>query len=478
MRRRSFFLGFGSALALAPYAVGAADIRALRRFTPEMFGAKGDGRTNDTLAFQALAKAVNEAGGGEILFRRTTYVVGRQSRPAKIVMYSLMPDEILHFLGCTGDLVLRGNGATLKCAPGLRYGTFDADTGEATNHPMPYRGRGELASPYQIMIKIEKCAGRVEVYDLELDGNVGSLRLGGRYGDIGTQIPADGLALFENRGPELVRNLYTHHHAMDGLYIDGVDEDINVPRRIENVRSEYNGRQGCSLVGGRGYSFENCRFRHIGRGPVFSPPGAGIDIEAEKNKKIRRLTFHACEFSDCRGVGMLADSGDSDTASFVACTFIGTTAWSAWPLKPHFHFQSCRFIGAMVHAYGDKDPERAAQFHDCVWLDDPALSPTGQIYLAGRKNSPIADLSSSMNARFVRCSFNMTHGGLLPWSWKAIYQDCRMSQAAPVIGYPKGKYLGTSVINGKVDLYGTHVIGTLILNGKTLRNVQLGGTDW
>ncbi|HEY1605333.1 MAG TPA: hypothetical protein VGF77_07015 [Allosphingosinicella sp.] len=443
-----------------------------------MFGAKGDGRTNDTLAFQSLAKRVNEAGGGEIVFRRTTYIVGAQSRPVKITSYAFMPEEILHLVGCRADLVLRGNGAILKCEAGLRYGTFSPFTGEATDHPTPFYGRGELASPYVCMIRIEKCMARVEVHDLELDGNVGSLRLGGRYGDIGRQIPADGLALFENRGSELVRNVHTHHHAMDGLLIDGVDEDTNAPRHIEDVLSEYNGRQGCSLVGGRGYSFEYCRFRHIGRGPVFSPPGAGIDIEAEKNKKIRRLTFHACEFSDNRGVGMLADSGDSDTASFTDCAFIGTTAWSAWPLKPHFHFQSCRFIGAMVHAYGDKDPERAAIFYDCVWSDDPKLSPTGQIYLAGRKNSPIADLSSSMNARFVRCSFNMTHDGLLPWSWKAIYQDCRMSQAAPVTGYPKGKYLGTSVIDGKVDLYGTHVIGTLILNGKTLQNVQLGGTDW
>ena len=80
--------------------------------------------------------------------------------------------------------------------------------------------------------------------------------------------------------------------------------------------------------------------------------------------------------------------------------------------------------------------------------------------------------------RFVRCTFNLTHNGLLPWSWYAIYQDCRMSQKASVAAYPKGKYLGTSIINGPVDLYGTNVIGVVIVNGKRYEKVQLGGKSW
>src|SRR6185437_16979144 len=130
--------------------------------------------------------------------------------------------------------------------------------------------------------------------------------------------------------------------------------------------------------------------------------------------------------------------------------------------KPRFRFQGCRFVGSMVRAYGDiNDPSRAAQFTDCTFLDDPKLSPTGKVYLGDKTNYQIADLSGSRNTRFVRCTFNMTHNGLLPWSWFAIYQDCRMSQKAQVPAYPKGKYLGTSIINAKVDMYGTNVIGVL-----------------
>lgn len=51
--------------------------------TPEQFGAAGDGRTNDTLAFAAMSAFVNRNGGGEIVLRPTTYLVGRQTRGAR-----------------------------------------------------------------------------------------------------------------------------------------------------------------------------------------------------------------------------------------------------------------------------------------------------------------------------------------------------------------------------------------------------------
>jgi len=53
-----------------------------------------------------------------------------------------------------------------------------------------------------------------------------------------------------------------------------------------------------------------------------------------------------------------------------------------------------------------------------------------------------------------------------------------MQQASPIAAYPKGKYLGTSSIAGNVDLYGTKVIGTLVVNGKALSKGLHGGEPW
>jgi hypothetical protein len=444
-----------------------------------MFGAKGDGVANDSSAFAALAEAVNAAGGGTVSFRRTTYLVGRQSlNPVPRALYMWEPAKLLDFAGCSRPLRLRGNGARIRCVDGLRYGSFDG-IGRPATHVGRYTGPG-VATPYRAMIQVSGCTGPVEISDFELDGNLPRLNIGGTYGDSGYQIPATGILLVANRSDEIVTNVHCHHHGQDGLGIYGIDELLSpMPRRlISGLRSEYNGRQGCSITGGRGYAFEKCRFAHTGRSTLHSAPGAGVDIEAEGGRKNRDFRFVDCEFVDNSGCGMVADSGDSEGALFTRCTFIGTTAWSAWPFKPRFRFQSCRFVGTMVRAYGDKDPERAAQFSDCVWLDDPKLSPTGQVYLGGKKNYPVANLSSSMNVRFVRCTFNLTHDGLLPWSWFAIYQDCRMSQKAPVQADTKGKYLGTTIINGNVSLYGSDVIGAVIFNGKRIEHKQLGGKSW
>lgn len=465
-RRRFLAVAAMTGAGLSAPPVLAAK-QSSRVFRPEGFGAKGNGIANDSAAFAALAVAVSAEGGGTVRFRRgATYVVGMQhAATAKEVPVSYVAAKLLEFIGCTKPLVLQGNGARIRCASGLRYGIFNAVTGEPVRHPMPYIGPGG-ATPYGAMIRAENCTGSVEISDLELDGNVDRLRIGGQYGDTGWQIPAHGLVLRNNRGPELVRNLHTHHHAMDGLYIDGLDDPSvgGVTRSIVNVRSEYNGRQGCSIVGGHGYAFERCQFNHTGRGAVSSAPGAGVDIEAEK--KNRRFSFTDCLFSNNTGCGLVADTGDSEDARFLRCTFIGTTNWSAWPCKPLFRFDTCTFIGSLARAFGDVKPERATQFFNCSFRDDPALSPTGEVFGGTNPDRPLADLSDARNVLFSRCAFLATHAAQLPWSVGAIYADCRMEQRSKKPGLPRGTFIGTTTITGKVDLYGSRMIGTVIINGQ------------
>ena len=443
-----------------------------RLFTPEMFGAKGDGTTNDSRAMAMLADAVNINGGGIVEFRRTTYVVGGQNPFLRAdAPFSFEPVRLLAFRNCRVPLVIRGNGARLKCVPGLRYGVFDT-SGAPRKHPMPYTGPG-IASPYRHMISIERCSGPVEVADLELDGNLGSLAIGGGWGDTGWQIAAIGLALLDNTGDELVRNVHSHHHGQDGFYIDGVTAPGTARRQIVGLRSEANGRQGCSIVGGRGYRFEACRFSRTGRSAVSSNPGAGVDIEAEGGKTVRDIAFSNCSFVDNAGPGVVADTGDSDGARFSNCRFVGTSSWSVWPNKPHFRFDGCTFAGAMARAYGDADPARAARFFDCTFTDNPALSPTGRLYGGTNADRPLADLAEARNMLFSRCTFLATHAAVLPWSVHAIYQNCRMEQRSKKVSFPRGRFLGRTTITGPANLTGSRVVGEVIHDGRRYAGQQL-----
>lgn len=436
-----------------------ATVRANERtFTPEQFGAKGDGVTNDSDALTRMAAAVNLAGGGTIVFRPVTYIVGQQRLgvPGK---YSFPPPDLLYFTKCSLPLIIRGNGATLKAATGLRFGVFRSD-GSPLPTKLPYLEDG-LATPYRAMIHVSGSTASVEIHDIELAGPGDAIILGGKFGDTGWQIPGSGILLTENRGPELVRSVHSHHHPLDGIMIDGVDETTEASRRVIDLRASDNGRQGCSIVGGRRYRFTNCSFRRSGRGKVSSAPGAGVDIEAENGKLIREISFDNCTFADNAGVGLIADSGDSARVTLDRCTFIGTTTWSAWPRKPYMRFSNCTFVGSLSNAFGDDDPARATQFVKCVFTDDPTLAPRGVV-----NGGPLADLSSARNILFDECRFEAAHASVLPWSTHAIYRDCTMTQKSRVQSFPRGHFQGQNTIIGNVDLNSSRIAGTLVVNGR------------
>src|SRR5436190_17017204 len=290
---------------------------------------------------------------GIIRFRPTTYIVGQQWR-GRESGYAFAPSPLINLFGCNRTLLIQGNGARLRCAEGLRYGTFDPTSGKPTKHEQPYYGSGQLASPYRAMIQIASCSAEVGIRDLELDGNLVGLQVGGPWGDTGWQIGCIGLLLKNNLGREHITGVHSHHHGQDGFQIDGpsIRRSLSL---FENCESDYNARQGCSIVGGRNYTFRNSRFRHTGKGGLMSAPGAGVDIEAEGEKTVRDLKFESCEFSNNSGVGLLAEEGNSEGAIFNECRFVGTASWGAWPNKPSFVFTNCKFVGSIANAHGDPD---------------------------------------------------------------------------------------------------------------------------
>jgi len=336
--------------------------------TPEQFGGVGDGVTNDTTAFQLAAQAIQNAGGGTFrLAPGKTYRVGRQYHVAGQYPYYKY-ENVFYVHDLAGDLIIEGSGALVKTADGLRYGSFDKNTGAVINPQMPCYDF-DLACGIGNLFQINGCAD-VEIRNLRIDGNINSHILGGMWGDTGRQIAATGICMYGNDNVAIL-NSESSYNACDGLILgyDGLNSgSAATPHYLENVNCYYNARQGLSWVGGIGLTGINCKFNHTGKMRFSSAPGAGLDLEAE-GSVVRDGYFYNCEFIDNTGAGMVADSGDVADAQFVLCTFWGTTNYSVWPRKPGILFNTCTFRGTVVNTYGSADPDEATKFL-YGWFDD------------------------------------------------------------------------------------------------------------
>jgi hypothetical protein len=409
-----------TALPRRTAAVGIG-IETFVRLTPEMYGAVGrPWAADDGPAFAAMCAVLNAVGRGMIdLLPGRTYPVGSQtyggSTPFGTYRYAPNTPYTIEINGCTGPVVINGNGARIQCAAGKRYGTFNSDTTPASP-TLPFNDTSYAAAPYFYMIFAHNCSGGLHIRDLELDGNISNAIIGGGFGDAGRQIGNAGFLLQNNTGGALIDNVYAHGHGTDGGIGDGPGAlSANENVRLVNCSFVNNARQGFSLVGGCGWVFQSCRFngtgRNLGATMTYSPPGAGFDLEAEGGKWVVRTAFHDCEFSDNIGPGLLADSStNTRDAEFHNCKFVGTTDWSVWPNRPNLRFYDCWIVGAMANVYADNnDQTETTQFHRCRLSDDVTMSPTGTTF-----NSGVATFISNGGADgilFNECRWKKTQSG-------------------------------------------------------------------
>jgi hypothetical protein len=348
------------------------------------FGALGDGRTNDQPAFARAAEFFNQraktpAGTGRAVLHLPagTYLVG-QPGPATV------PD-LLALRGCRNLSIEGADSATteIRYANGLYYGAFDPAT------HLPYEGPTAFftASSYALhggtTINLQGC-DNIVVRNLRLNGNSEHLVVGGHWGDTGIQLPFDGIFVDNSRHIRLSK-LAVHHYGRDGVQVlnrlaKRVDDPAQEGILLENSRFDYNGRQGLSITGVNGLRAVNCSFSHTGRvvipalgRPLYSNPGAGIDIEPEGGYATN-VRLERCRLVDNAGQALVSDrygNGPPTTKNIVLrdCLLWGVSNWSAWVRQTDFLFEDCRIYGAFVTGCALAD--YATRFVGCTFEDRP-----------------------------------------------------------------------------------------------------------
>lgn len=428
----------------------------------DWFGARGDGVANDTEALNAAARLVELEGGGTLAFGKKTYLVGRQMHvPGAKPVYR--DQDVVRIRRCRRKVTIAGNGAVLRCAPGLRFGSFDPRTGRPARVTLPFTDLDYLVTPFRAAILLEQNSGGIEIRDLEIDGRIRDAVVGGKWGDSGWQVPFHGISLNDNRGPHLVRRVHAHHLGTDGMMMLSEiksDAEPAVPTTVEDCRFEYNGRQGLTVIGGKGLTFRRCKFNHTGRnGVIDTSPRAGVDLEAEWGI-IRDVAFEDCEFDGNMGGGLAADSGDGARISARGCRFIGAFNYALWPNKPDMVFRDCLIVGGVNGFFSDPSGRRAPKFYNCRFSDDPRHSSTGKVFA-----QPI-EAGASKGAYFDNCDFVFRKMPLPNTQAGTRYHNCRMSSPAPGKAQLAGIFTGRTVINGGAALTNSEFHGETIINGE------------
>lgn len=396
---------------------------ATTELTPEQFGAKGDGETNDQVAFSAMESFINTQGVARIEFGAgKTYLYGDQEFTGKADGASYRPIGLMEIRNCK-YVELRGNGATLRLDPdglhgdGFRAGSFHPETGKAADGPTtdPDRQAGVAELVFRDVAKLE-------IKNLTIDGSNEDIQYGGEWGDVGYQVPGNNLVI-RGRTQCMLENVHTHHAVKDGLYIDtdipgqpiNGEDDPDTSRlaniHVRNVRSEYNGRQGLSYTGGIGGVIENSDFNHTGRGGVASSPGAGVDIE---HGPIHQLNFINCRFINNSGAGIVHDGSKHTQVTLSGCIILASDSWALWNKEPSWVFRNCKIYGPSPYAAGT--------FYACRFQD--------KTYGNGDEKKPIL-LNDVRNGTFVDCTFRADRYSL---GWFSNGANCTFVRSNFIIG--------------------------------------------
>jgi hypothetical protein len=433
------------------------------------FGAVGDGKTNNTSAFQMAAKWL-ETNGGTLVIEPGVYIVGKQRFSGSYSSGGSYFDEpIIALTNATKPIVIIGKGATLKAANGLKYGSFNPVTGLKDSIRKLHNRVSYNASAFSFINAIG-CIS-VMVKELQLDGNSSKMDIGPAFGPEGIQLSATGIRLYNNKHA-VVENCYIHHCALDAVLIGWTglkNEDPPYPHVIKNVKADFNGRQGISWVGGNSLQVYDCDFSNTGKSfnaglPVVSKPSAGIDIEIEESI-IKNGYFYNCTVFNNAGPGVSSIGHDTYNINFINCVFIGTTSSAAYPKSQCFSFDGCTFVGKVERIFGSKEKQKAISFKNCEFSMDVNKSPNKQVY------GDRCEFYEGDNVLMESCIFDAAKMRLPVFSKKEItFLNCKFSQehtqdfnaAAQFRGITHFNFKGT----GKILLEEAIFEGEVWYNGK------------
>lgn len=265
------------------------------------FGGKGDGKSDEYMAFQAMASAMSKKQNATrqvVYFPKGNYYIDRFIRPNngnKVV--AIEGSSNFSIIGCSAKVDVKGDFEMVNDRLHTN-GYYYSDTKQLT--PFIFSKSSNF-----------KFAG------FEIDGNVDKMTRQGA--DKVAETSSHGIITGASKDYE-ISDIKIHHFAGDGIYIGGsAQADENV--LINNVVSSNNARQGLSIIQAANVKVTNSSFLYTGVTGGAYPghsPQAGVDIEPNiadfegASSKTKNIVFENCVFENNRG-SQFVTGGDAVT---------------------------------------------------------------------------------------------------------------------------------------------------------------------
>ena len=253
-----------------------------RIFRPEEYGAKGNGRTNDLIALQRLTRAVNECGGGIVVFGKgKTYRIAIEDDPnGGHTAVPIAGAMALNFEGCQRPLTIDMQGATIELA---------------SNHSTKY-AFFRFFNCKQFTLQGGKLVGDARTHDYTPAIWRGKQEKSTHEWGTGVQI---------NGASGTIRNMSISYMTGDGIYAGSFKKDgVTYHSRTiyDGLEISYCRKNGIGQLSTDGTEFLNCNIHHIGTSDHLqgTSPMAGIDFEYEdKLGATGNITLRGCNIHDC-----------------------------------------------------------------------------------------------------------------------------------------------------------------------------------
>lgn len=328
----------------------------------DKFGATPNDDLSDQAAFNAAAEYINKRGGNtRLTIPAGKYWVG-PSYNYKVQHKNMPVGKLWDVFALTNckNVTIEGIGNTfIQFLDNIPFGC------------VPFLPDGRDSSVHIGSLFRFTNSDNINILNIKGNGNNTKFRLLNNWGVGANPFEREHEGLFILNSRDIIlKDVNLSHFGRDGMMILK-DSDRNPTKnlRFENCRFDYNGRNGVSWCGGENVSFYNCTFNYNASGKIVTNPGAGLDIEPERNALCKNGKFIKCTFTNNGGYGIMSVYNTASKVIFDSCKIIGNTNYSLIASSPYFAFSNTSVAGTALFTYDAATEAEGIKLQNCSFTD-------------------------------------------------------------------------------------------------------------